>query len=97
MQVFAGLKEPINTFGQIALGVILLVAFYKVTIAYIRDQPIKSMVKKFVGACIFIGAAAGLVDLSVFVGEYLVAPIKTIITGLVDSIVEPLKNRRDGG
>ncbi|MNC93103.1 hypothetical protein D3C83_96580 [compost metagenome] len=55
------------------------------------------MVKKFVGACIFIGAAAGLVDLSVFVGEYLVAPIKTIITGLVDSIVEPLKNRRDGG
>jgi hypothetical protein len=86
MGIFAGLKGTVNVCGQIALVVILIVAFYKITIAYIHGQAINSLVKKFIGSCIFIGSATGLVELSVFIGQSLVGPLKTIITSLVNSI-----------
>jgi hypothetical protein len=70
---------------------VLLVAIWKAFKAYLGDDDIKKTIKNFVMIAIFLGAAPGLVDIFLSLGEAIVAPTESIVNYVADSVTNGLE------
>ena len=70
---------------------VLLVAIWKAVKAYFGNADIKKEIKNFVMIAIFLGAAPGLVEIFLNLGETIVVPTESIVNYVADSVTSGLE------
>lgn len=70
---------------------VLLVAIWKAFKAYLGDDDIKKTIKNFVMVAIFLGAAPGLVDIFLNLGETIVSPTQAFVEFVAEGVTAGLE------
>jgi hypothetical protein len=70
---------------------VLLAAIWKACKAYWSDDDIKKQIKNFVMIAIFLGAAPGLVDIFLNLGETIVSPTQAFVEFVAEGVTTGLE------